>query len=67
MKKMNDIGIRIKSELCKMGKSNSDLIHEIRKKYPSFDSKVLYDIMYTDRNTKYLKIVLEELGIRSVE
>lgn len=57
-------GLKIKSDLLKKGMKQNDLVAIVRIKYPSFDTRALYDLLYTDRKSKYESIVYNTLGIK---
>lgn len=56
-------GLRIKADLLQKGKKQNELIAEVRKTHTSFDSRALYDLLYTDRKSKYESIVFDTLAL----
>ena len=56
-------GLKIKANLLQKGRKQNDLIAEVRKTYASFDSRALYDLLYTDRKSKYESIVFDTLAL----
>ena len=56
-------GLKIKANLLQKGRKQNDLIAEVRKTYVSFDSRALYDLLYTDRKSKYESIVFDTLAL----
>ena len=64
MPKITERGLKIKTVLLQQGKKQGEFVSIVQKEHPSFDNKALYDLLYTDRVSKYEQIVFDILNIK---
>lgn len=63
MPKITERGLKIKTVLLQQGMKQGELVSTVQKEHPSFDNKALYDLLYTERVSKYEAVIYDVLGI----